>query len=123
VVLSLLLIGPLNHVGIALATSISSWFNVILLFGILVRRGHYHPDQRLARRLAGMIIASTVMGGGLWIAKNQLSAEFSADLAARIIALAILIASGGALYVVGATATGAARLGEVKNMLKRRTDR
>ena len=56
VVLSLLLFGSFKHVGIALATSIAAWINVVMLAVFLARRGHLtashiHITQHLA--LAG----------------------------------------------------------------------
>ncbi len=41
IMLSLILIRPLAHVGLALSTSISSWINVIILWAILYRRNHF----------------------------------------------------------------------------------
>jgi len=123
VVLSLLLIQTFSHVGIAIATSLSSWLNAIILLLLLVRRGHYHSDKRLVRRSLGMIFASVIMGAGLWYAADILHPHFSSDLVSRIIALASLIAGGAGLYAVVAVLTGAARLSDLKNMLKRRADR
>ena len=49
--LNLLLMGPLLHVGIALATAISAWINVGLLLLVLRRRGHLRLDARLRRAI------------------------------------------------------------------------
>ncbi len=122
VVLSLLLIRYLDHVGIALATSLSSWFNVVLLFVILRRRGHYTADTRLLRRLAGMIVASAIMATGLYFAQEYLANAFSGGLTDRVGALIVLVVGGGALYAVSSILTGTARLPEIKSMLKRRPD-
>lgn len=121
--LSLALIGPLAHVGIALATALSSWFNILLLLGLLIRRGHYRADRRLVKRLAGILAAAALMSIGLWYAKTALNAEFAADLGTRIAALVALIGGGGVLYVIAAFLTGAASLAEIKSMLRRRPDR
>ncbi|MEX0582207.1 MAG: murein biosynthesis integral membrane protein MurJ [Sneathiella sp.] len=120
VVLSLILIRYIDHVGIAVATSLSSWFNVILLFVILRKRGHYTVDTRLIRRLGGMLLATAIMGGGLYIARDLLSGSFAGDAPARIVALVTLVAGGGGLYAIGVLVTGAAPLQDIKSMLKRR---
>ncbi|WP_288905032.1 murein biosynthesis integral membrane protein MurJ [uncultured Sneathiella sp.] len=122
VVLSLILIRYLDHVGIALATSLSSWFNVLLLFIILRRRGHYTADARLLRRLVGMIVASVIMSVGLYFARENLAGAFTGDLPVRVGALIALVVGGGVLYAVSGILTGTARLQEIKSMLKRRPE-
>ncbi|NQV57284.1 MAG: murein biosynthesis integral membrane protein MurJ, partial [Rhodospirillales bacterium] len=51
VILNLILMGPFLHVGIAMATAISSWLNAGLLAYFLIRRRHLVLDQRLLGRL------------------------------------------------------------------------
>ena len=118
--LSLLLIQSFGHVGIALATSLSSWFNVMALFIILRRRGHYAADARLLRRLVGIFLASLVMAAGLYVARRYLDGLLADDLAARITLLALLVGGGMVLYALAILAFGGAKPKEVKNMLKRR---
>ena len=118
--LSLLLIQSFAHVGIALATSLSSWFNVIALFIILRHRGHYAADARLLRRLVGIAFASLVMAAGLYFARRYLSELLAEDLASRITLLALLVAGGMVLYALAILVFGGAKPGEVKSMLKRR---
>jgi len=119
VVLSLLLIGSFQHVGIAMATAISSWLNAFILLVLLINKRKYEADARLYKRLLGMIIASAIMGGGLWVGQNLLSAEFNGVLMTRIIALLILIGAGAILYGLGALVTGAASFNDIKAMLRR----
>ncbi len=118
--LSLVLIRYIDHVGIALATSLSSWFNVLVLFAVLRRRGHYAADARLLRRLVGMVVSAAVMGGGLVASQKFLADLFNDDLVLRISGLVALVAIGGLLYAIAVLVTGAASLHEVKSMLKRR---
>ncbi|MAZ04041.1 MAG: murein biosynthesis integral membrane protein MurJ [Sneathiella sp.] len=120
VILSLVLIRYIDHVGIAVATSLSSWFNVIFLFITLRRRGHYTADKRLLRRLVGIILATIIMAGSLYIARDFLDSLFAGDVTNRIMALGALVAGGGGIYVIGVLITGAAPLTDIKNMLKRR---
>lgn len=58
IVFSLALMGPLGHVGIALATSAASWVNAALLAIVLRRRGHMDVDERLRRRLPRTLAAT-----------------------------------------------------------------
>ena len=49
-----------DHVGIALATSISAWVSVALLFGALTRRKFLKIDGRLGESL-GIFLSSAGM--------------------------------------------------------------
>ena len=66
IVLNLILMGPLLHVGVALATSISSWINALLLAIVLSRRGQLSLDRRLRRALPRIVAATAVMLSVLW---------------------------------------------------------
>ncbi|WP_019895551.1 murein biosynthesis integral membrane protein MurJ [Hydrogenovibrio halophilus] len=60
VVLNLALIGPLAHVGLALATSLSAFVNAGLLGWFLWRSGFYRPLPGWGRLLAQGALANTV---------------------------------------------------------------
>lgn len=64
-VLNLLLIGPLAHVGMAVATTIAAWVNVFLLSRKLEQQGLLKPDHRLQARIPNMLLAASIMGGAL----------------------------------------------------------
>ncbi len=117
--LSLALVGPLAHVGIALATTIASWLHAGLMWAILARRGHLALDARLRSRLPRMALASLVMALALWGLAAALAAPLAGDAAARIAALAALVAAGIFFFAAAAQIVGAARLGELRAMLRR----
>jgi len=119
VVFNLLLMGPFLHVGLAMATVISAWTNTILLALILRRREQLSLDDRIKSRLPRTIIASATMGGVLWAAQIPLQAMLAGGESQRVLALAILIFSGLAVFFVAAQLTGAARLSDLKGMMKR----
>jgi len=62
----------LKHVGPALATSVASTFNVLVLALALHRRGHLVADADLLRRLPRMGLAAAAMGVTLWFAEPPL---------------------------------------------------
>ncbi len=66
IVLSLALFGPLKHVGIALATSISAWINVVLLALFLARRGHFTITPAEWKQQGPILALTLVMSGALW---------------------------------------------------------
>ncbi len=109
VVLALALFPALAHVGIALATSLSSWINAGLLAAGLMRKGRVVPDRLLLKRLPLLALASVLMGAGLWFGAEELSASLTpqAGLAASFGALAVLVFSGVGLFGFFAVVTGA----------------
>ena len=120
-VLNLILMGPLKHTGLALATAIAAWLNAVLLLRGLGSRGFLRLDDRLRARLPRILGASAVMALGLWLAARWLKAPLGAGTTERIAALAVLIAGGLALYAVCAHLLGAARLGEVTALRRGRS--
>ncbi len=118
-VLNLVLMGPLKHAGLALATALSAWLNIALLAYFLRARGHLHFDARLRRRLPRMVLASALMGLALWLAAWALAAPLAGGLGLKAAALSLLVMGGLALYALLAQGLGAARLGELKAMLAR----
>ena len=117
--LNLVLMGPLLHVGIALATAISAWINAGLLAWLLVRRGHFVADARLRRAIPRTLLASAVMTGALWFAQDVLSGVADADAARAAVVLAVLVALGLVVFAAAAVGFGAARLADIKRLLDR----
>ena len=113
VALSLALSRPLAHVGIALASAVSSWLNAGLLALALARRGHLRGDARLRRRLPRMILATAAMAAGIRLAAEALAPWFDAGEAARAAALAVVVGLGVVLFALAARASGAVRLREL----------
>ena len=114
IVLSLALFWPLGHVGIALATALSAWLNVVLLGGALFRRGFLTLDVRLKARLPRVALAGLVMGAGLWVLLQWLLPWFDGSQGWRIAGLVLLVGGGLGLYAVLALTLGALRMDELK---------
>src|SRR3546814_13058178 len=68
IALSLVLFWQLRHVGIALATSLAAWLNVVLLALSLRRFGFCHLDARFRRPLPRILADSAAMGAAIWMA-------------------------------------------------------
>ena len=60
VVLNLLLVGPLAHAGLALATSLAAWLNATLLLRSLWAGGIYRPERGWPRLLVQVAVAVAV---------------------------------------------------------------
>jgi putative peptidoglycan lipid II flippase len=118
-VLNILLMGPLLHVGIALATSLSAWLNVFLLARTLMRRGDLALDARLKSRVPRQAGAALVMAAALVLLLPWLAHLFAGGEAARVAALAFLVAAGGLAYALAAWGLGAAKPSELRAALGR----
>jgi putative peptidoglycan lipid II flippase len=117
---NLVLIWPLGPVGVGVATALSAWVNVGLLFGVLYRRGHIQPDKRLIAKLWRIVAAAALMGGALWFGGHLADRWMEGPLEQRIAALAVLCGGGAAVYGLATLALGAYRLSEIKGMLRRK---
>ena len=111
-VLSLLLMGPLGHAGIALGTTLAVWLQALGLWAALARRGAFAPDARLRRRAPAVAAASLVMAGALWAAREALGVPGEGELD-RAAALAVMAAAGLAAFVLAARLFGAGRPGDL----------
>jgi len=99
-VLNLLLIFPLQHAGLALATSLSAYLNAFLLLRGMRRDGAYRPAAGWWR-LAGQVgLAGLAMVVALVWATPGLEAWIEAGRIERVVHLAGLIGLGAAVYFV-----------------------
>ncbi|MBF0374898.1 MAG: murein biosynthesis integral membrane protein MurJ [Alphaproteobacteria bacterium] len=119
IVINLALMKPLAHVGPALATALSSWANVALLAWLLRRHGHLALDERLKRRLPRIVLSSAAMGGALWAASRYMAPLWAGGAAERALGLAALVVGGLALFAALAQLSGAARVSDLKGMMRK----
>jgi putative peptidoglycan lipid II flippase len=119
IVLNLALMGPMGHVGLALATALAAWLNAGLLAWVLVRRGHWLADDRLRRRLPRGVLATAGLGLGLWFAVGWLAEPLAGSAAERIATLAAVVVGGLALYAALAHVFGAIKFAEIRALARR----
>ena len=79
IVLSLLLIGSMREMGIALATAISAWINALLLYLLLFMRGFLKFDSLLIRNSIKILFSSALLIFGIFGLKGILFDDFSAN--------------------------------------------
>ena len=119
--LSLLLFPSLLHVGIAIATSASSWLNAVLLAVFLAVRGHFALSAREWGRHALILLVSLLMGGALYLLAQRGAAHLATGvpLWEQAGVLAALVAFGMVLYFTLVHVSGAQRLGLLLRRLRR----
>ena len=104
--LNLILIWPLQHVGLALATSLSSMLNAFLLFWGLYKIGVYRPGPGwvvFALRLAGACAAMVAVA---WWLNVPTVDWFAWGWQQRALRLAILVGGGLAAFAGGLLVLG-----------------
>jgi putative peptidoglycan lipid II flippase len=121
IVVSLALFPSLQHVGIAIATSLAAWANAVLLAVMLHRRGHFSLPRADWGRHALIIAASVAMGAVLWGLSIPAAPFFSlhAHLLVQLVALGGLCTVGTVLYFALVHVTGAQPLGLLLRRLRR----
>jgi putative peptidoglycan lipid II flippase len=95
----ILLVGSLAQVGLALATSIGAWINLVLVLWLAGRRGLIGLDPGLRRAVLKIAAAGIALGCALWLGQI-LAAHLPHDgVALRDEAsLALLMAIGAVVY-------------------------
>jgi len=116
---NLALMGPLGHVGIALATSIAAWVNAGLLAWLLLRRGRFLPDARLKRKLPRIALASAVMAGAVAGVVYAYPEAIGWHESLRFGFVVAVVAGGGILYAALALIGGAVTFGELRTAMRR----
>ena len=119
--LNVLFMVPLQHVGPALASSLSAIVNVLALAVVLSRRGQLVLDARLRRRLPRMALAALAMAGALLLAEQYVFGPAADTAGLRWLALGVLVGFGLAAYGVAAQALGALDARELLALMRRRS--
>ena len=105
---SLILFPLIGVIGVAIATSVAGWVNVLLLAVALYRADQFQPSAETVRRVVLIILGSLLMGtllfGIMWLIGPVL---MDGTLLVRLALMAMVIAASAAVYFVFALATGA----------------
>jgi putative peptidoglycan lipid II flippase len=105
-VLSLLLMRPLGHAGLALATTIGASVNAGLLMRGLVREGVFRPRGDWRPLMAKGLGASLLMGVLIWWGSGESGAWIAASSWERVVRLAGWILAGLLVYFTALFALG-----------------
>jgi putative peptidoglycan lipid II flippase len=114
-------LGMLPQLGIAVATTLGGWLNAGLLWGTLVKRGHFEADRRFTRSMIMILLSSAVMGAVLYYCADVLEPWFAPG-SSHVVpfgALAALVGAGGLAYGIMVLITGTLRLGQLSRLAGR----
>ena len=99
VALKIALVGALAQVGLALATAVGAWINLLLVVGFAVRKGYLDLDRALMQSLAKFLVCAVVLAAALWFAARFATAYFAQLSVLRDeAALALLVGVGATVY-------------------------
>ncbi len=118
VAISLTLIQYIGHIGLAVSTSVTAWVNTSLLAIVLTKRGLYHIDKNLNKRLFKILLSAIFMGVILYYVQNFMASYFAAGFLIKISALFALIVVGMVSFFATAHACKACCLGDLRGMVR-----
>ncbi len=98
--LSLILMGPFGHAGLAFATSLAALINAGLLLRGLTRQGVYRPEAGWWGLVLKVLVATTLMAAALHLGSETTVSWLTLGDSARVAHLVVWIAAGGLIYVV-----------------------
>jgi putative peptidoglycan lipid II flippase len=99
VALKIALVGALAQVGLALATAVGAWINLLLVVGFAVRAGYLALDRALMQSLVKFVLSGAVLGAALWLTSRFAAAHILQLSALRDeAALLLLILVGTTVY-------------------------
>ena len=120
IAMSLMLFPIYGHVAIAVATSVSSWVNVLLLITTQWQRGDFRPDMLTLRRLFVISLSSAAMGGLLWVLRIPVAQTLEqGNFLVQFVFLGGLIMIGVVVYFTLLIVLGGIERSQIKKLLRR----
>ncbi|MGL4262516.1 MAG: murein biosynthesis integral membrane protein MurJ [Afipia sp.] len=99
VALKIALVGSLAQIGLALATAVGAWVNLLLVVLFAVRRKFFVFDRAFLVSLAKFAVAGVVLAAALWLTSRWLASALANQASLRDeTALGILIVVGTIVY-------------------------
>jgi putative peptidoglycan lipid II flippase len=106
IILSLLLVSPMKHTGLALATSLAAWVNASLLLHLLIQGGIYKPQPGWVKFLGKVAAAAGAMTAVLWWGVGGFDEWLARGLLDRALLLALWVTVGAGVYFAVILACG-----------------
>src|SRR5262249_8470813 len=96
--LKLLLMEAFAQIGLALATAVGAWVNLLLVLGFAVRAGYLELNRPLGQSLMKFAISGVVLAAALWLTTRYAAAQFGSLPFRDEIVLLVLIGVGAVVY-------------------------
>jgi len=99
--LKVALMGSLAQVGLALATAVGTWVNLLLVLGFAIRAGYFTFDRLFTTALVKFVVAGGATAAALWFTARWGALHLTQLTALHDVAtLGLLIAVGGIVYAL-----------------------
>lgn len=99
VVLALAFINPLGHVGLALATTIAAWLQLIIFYGLMRRQKHIDFDSMLRKSIFKTVLVCAAMAIVLIVTRAGLHDWVVATGIKRMAGIGGMLACGGMTFL------------------------
>ena len=120
IILSLILIGTMREMGIALATAISAWVNAFLLFLILQIKNNLFLDSHLINNSLKIVFCTIAMSGGChFLNKMIFSNIHDLNLFLQIVSLLLLIICCKIIYLAMIFVLKVIKIQDLKGYIKK----
>ena len=119
-VLALSLMPFLGYVGIALATGLTTWINAIQYWIRLRNNKEFSLDNLFRYRFVRIILSCIIMAGSLLLGRWIMQSFFTHNKVAQIMALALLVTTGGLTFLISLLTTHAFSVKQIVMLLKHR---
>jgi len=98
VALKIALVGSLAQIGLALATAVGAWVNLLLVVFFAMRRGHLEIDRGFVQSMLKFVAAGAVLAAVLWFSARWLATAIQGIALLDEAILAALIVIGAVVY-------------------------
>ena len=119
VTLGVYLFFTIGFYGLALATSVAAWVNVVCLTWLLLKDDSFMPDTRLLSRVPRIVLASAAMAVALIAIATPASEYLSGHFAKDFIVLGGVCGIGFVIYAAAAGLLRAFNMSDIRDALKR----
>jgi putative peptidoglycan lipid II flippase len=120
IVLALSFVQFMGVPGIALATGLVGWLQIVLLARPLKGHESLHLDDRFKLVVPRMVLATVLMVMGIYTLNIAMQPHLAMDGMMKYIALSILIGAGMSIYALASIGTKAINLSDLKKFFVKR---
>ena len=119
VTLGVYLFFTIGFYGLALATSVAAWVNVVCLAWLLLKDESFTPDTRLLSRIPRIVLASAAMAVALIAIATPAAKYLTGHFAKDFIVLGAVCGIGFVIYAAAAALLRAFDMSDIRDALKR----
>jgi putative peptidoglycan lipid II flippase len=121
VALNFLLVPLFGVVGLALAGAVGAWVNIMLLGGILARRGFFRLPPRVVGRIARITLASALMGVALAVLMQAIDPWLVGTISQKAAAITAILGLSLVTYGAGTVLLGVLDKATIQRLMRRQT--